>query len=133
MIDETQERIFNGLTEVYVNARVKDGTPASDLLRVFTENDNYDRKFPKTAEIKRRLKCTEEGLTYMSIRMNEYREQFLAEGEAKGRADTMNEVAAAAAELVKSGQMSFDSALMLLHMTEEEFSCYCTRHQPDSL
>ena len=86
VIRETGDIVDNGLTEVYVNARVKDGSPASDLLRVFTENNNYDRKFPKTSEIKRRLKCTEEGLTDMSIRMNEYREQFLAEGIAIGEA-----------------------------------------------
>ncbi len=126
VIRETGDIVDNGLTEVYINARVKDGTPASDLLRVFTENDNYDRKFPKTSEIKRRLKCTEEGLTYMSIRMNEYREQFREEFMAEGEAKIM-------AKLVNEENYDYDKALKVLGMSEEEFSTYCKRPQPDSL
>jgi predicted transposase/invertase (TIGR01784 family) len=63
IVRETQQVVTNGFTEVYVNAKVKDGSEVSELMEVFTEDQTYNEKFPKTSEGKHRYKETEGGRT----------------------------------------------------------------------
>jgi predicted transposase/invertase (TIGR01784 family) len=61
VVRETRDVVDNGFREVYVNAKVKDGTEVSELMEVFVEDDAYNDKFPKTSEGKHRFKNTEKG------------------------------------------------------------------------
>ena len=65
IIRETGEKVDNGFEEVYVNAKVKDGSDVSELMEVFVNDDAYNNKFPITSSIKRRYKETEEGQSRM--------------------------------------------------------------------
>ena len=65
VIRETGEKVDNGFEEVYVNAKVKDGSDVSELMEVFVNDDAYNNKFPITSGIKRRYKETEEGQSRM--------------------------------------------------------------------
>jgi len=85
VVQETGEKVYNGVEEIYVNAEVRDGTPVSELMRVFTEDTAYSDKFPVTSELKQRYKEGDPKMLYT------YRDELLdigrAEGEAKGRAE----------------------------------------------
>lgn len=62
VIRENGRILDNGITEIYVNAKVKDGSDAARLMAVFTENDTYDYDVcPKTSERKWYFKNTEKG------------------------------------------------------------------------
>ena len=61
VIRETGKKVDNGLEEVYVNAKVKDGSEVSELMEVFVNDSAYSDKFPITSDRKRRYKETEEG------------------------------------------------------------------------
>jgi predicted transposase/invertase (TIGR01784 family) len=65
VIRETGETVDNGFEEIYVNAKVKDGSDVSELMKIFTEDTAYNNKFPKTSNIKYRYKETEGGIQIM--------------------------------------------------------------------
>lgn len=65
VIRETGEVADNGFQEVYVNAKAKDGSEVSELMKVFVDDEAYNDKFPITSESKRRYKETEEGQQIM--------------------------------------------------------------------
>ena len=84
VVRETKEVIENGFSEVYVNSAVNDGSNVAKLMKVFSENDAYSEKFPKTSEIKKRYKETEGGVKYMSGLMEKWKLEWLNEGKAEG-------------------------------------------------
>ena len=67
VISGTNDVVYNGMREYYVNAKVKDRSTKeladiADLMEIFVESDRYDyEKFPKTSERKHQFKNTEEG------------------------------------------------------------------------
>lgn len=65
VIRETGKVVDNGFEEVYVNAKVKDGSEVSELMEVFVDDAAYNSKFPVTSGSKRRYKKTEEGQQVM--------------------------------------------------------------------
>ena len=65
VIRETGKRVENGFEEIYVNAKVKDGSEISELMEVFVSDTKYSEKFPVTSENKRRYKETEGGQQIM--------------------------------------------------------------------
>lgn len=65
VIRETGKVVDNGFEEVYVNAKVKDGSEVSELMEVFVDDAAYNSKFPVTSGSKRRYKETEEGQQVM--------------------------------------------------------------------
>lgn len=87
IIRETGEKVDNGFEEIYVNAKVKDGSDVSELMEVFVNDNAYSDKFPITSDRKRRYKETEEGQQAMTEIMErivkEEREEGKAEGEAR--------------------------------------------------
>ena len=58
---EAGKVVGNGFTEVYVNAKVKDGSVLAELMDVFVRDDAYSERFPITSRCKRRYKEIEEG------------------------------------------------------------------------
>jgi predicted transposase/invertase (TIGR01784 family) len=87
-VRETKEVVDNGFSEVYVNAKVDDGSDVSELMRVFVEDTAYNDKFPNTSERKRKFKESEGGLSDMC----EIMEKLAREERAEGRAEEKNEI-----------------------------------------
>lgn len=81
VVRETGEVVENGFTEIYVNTIVDDGSDVAELMKVFSENDSYSDKFPKTSEIKRRYKETEGGVQSMSDLMEKLKTTWKMETE----------------------------------------------------
>ena len=62
VIRETGEIQDNGLWEIYVNAKIDDGSDIAALMHIFTEKDAYDfEKFPKVSRRKKQFKESEGG------------------------------------------------------------------------
>ena len=72
VIEASGTVVYNGMSEYYVNAAVKDRSTEAmsditDLMEIFVDSDKYDyKKFPKTSERKNQFKNTEEGLRAMN-------------------------------------------------------------------
>ena len=66
VIRETKDRVENGLSEIYVNAAVKDESNVAELMRIFVELKAYnERMFPVVSSVKKIYKETEEGVQCM--------------------------------------------------------------------
>lgn len=109
-IRETGRIVYNGLSEIYVNAAVQDGSDIAELMRVFTENDVYNEKFPITSARKRQFKESIEE----EERMNEELKKLLDESEATGRIAML-------CDLVKEGLLTIAVAAKKAGMTEDAF------------
>ena len=72
-IRETSEIVSNGMTEIYVYAKARDGSDLSKLMEVFTEPDKYDfERFPATSKRKHQFKETEKGEQAMCNIVEQY-------------------------------------------------------------
>ena len=72
VIEASGTVVYNGMSEYYVNAAVKDRSTEemskiTDLMEIFVDSDRYDyEKFPKTSERKNQFKNTEGGMRAMN-------------------------------------------------------------------
>lgn len=94
IIRETGERTDNGFEEIYVNAKVKDGSDIAELMEVFVNDNAYSNKFPITSDSKRRYKETEEGQNIMCEIMEKIAKEERNEGRMEGenRVNTLNSI-----------------------------------------
>ena len=84
-VKETGQVIEDGLTEIYVNAAVDDGSKLAKLMKVFTKNDAYDEAdFPVTSEIKARFKNDEGGTVKMDATLQKWIQESEEIGEKRG-------------------------------------------------
>ena len=89
VIEKSGTEVFNGFSEYYVNAAVKDRSTKelsdiTDLMEIFVDNDRYDyEKFPKLSRRKDQLANTKEGQEVMSREiqrlMDEEKQQTLVQ------------------------------------------------------
>ena len=80
IIRETGEVVENGLQEIYVNAKVDDGSDVAELMHIFTETDAYDfEKFPKVSGRKKQFKQNEGGQEKMCDLVENYARECAAE------------------------------------------------------
>ena len=85
VVMETGQVVEDGLTEIYVNAVIDNGSKFSKLMKVFTENDTYNTdEFPVTSEIKARFKFDEGGAVKMDETLQRWKDEWISEGEARG-------------------------------------------------
>ena len=85
VVMETAQIIDDGLTEIYVNAAVDDGSKLAKLMKVFTKNDVYDEAdFPVTSEIKARFKKDEGGTVKMDATLQKWMQESEEIGEKRG-------------------------------------------------
>ena len=85
VVVETDQIIDDGLTEIYVNAAVDDGSKLAKLMKVFTNNDVYDEAdFPVTSEIKARFKKDEGGTVKMDATLQKWMQESEEIGEKRG-------------------------------------------------
>ena len=81
VVMETGQIVEDGLTEIYANAVIDNGSKFSKLMKVFTENDTYNtNEFPVTSKIKARLKLDEGG----AVKMDETLQKWMRESEEIG-------------------------------------------------
>lgn len=85
VIRENGEIVKNGFEEVYVNAKVRDGSEVSELMEIFVEDKVYNPKFPVTSNRKHWYKETEEGQRSMCEIMERIAAEERREGRAEGR------------------------------------------------
>ena len=151
IIDKTEVELDNGLQEIYISP-VNDGSLIAELMRVFTESDVYNLKFPVTSEMKLRFNRETKGEkmtealrgVYEALReevdresvkaaMREGMERGIEEGRARGmeegRAKGMEEgraegVLSSLVSLVKDGLISVSEAAKRADMSEEDFKKY---------
>ena len=82
---ETGQIVEDGLTEIYANAVINNGSKFSKLMKVFTENNTYNtEEFPVTSKIKARLKLDEGGAVKMDETLQRWKDEWISEGEARG-------------------------------------------------
>ena len=68
VIRENGEIQHNGLQEIYVNAKVNDGSDIADLMSIFINPEKYDfKKFPKISKRKKQFKENEGDLTMCDL------------------------------------------------------------------
>jgi predicted transposase/invertase (TIGR01784 family) len=128
VIRETGKVVDNGFYEVYVNAQIKDGSDVAELMEVFTVDNAYNNKFPKTSEAKHRYKETEAGLDIMCEIMEklttdareEGRLEGIAEGKTKGKIETL-------ISLVANQTLSVTDAANFANMSVQNFSDLMTQ------
>ena len=106
---ETGQVVEDGLTEIYANAVIDNGSKFSKLMKVFIENDTYNAdEFPVTSEIKAGFKFDEGG----AVKMDETLQKWMREseeigekrGEKRGRREgAKNEKIKIAGDLKKRG------------------------------
>ncbi len=87
---EAGKVVGNGFTEVYVNAKVKDGSVLAELMDVFVRDDAYSERFPITSRCKRRYKEIEEGQRAMREIMERIAERL--EQRAEDILDLLSEI-----------------------------------------
>lgn len=122
IIRETGTVVKNGFEEVYVNAKVKDGSDVSELMEVFVNDKAYNDKFPITSDRKRRYKETEEGQKEMSEIMEKIWKDGIEEGRKKGKIEGKLEGKLEILYLlVKQGLLSLTDGATQANMTEELF------------
>ena len=81
VVRETGQVLDNGVREIYVNAKVYDGTEASDLMRIYVENDAYDREmFPAVSDRKWRFKNIDKEVEDMGYTIEDIKNEGRIEG-----------------------------------------------------
>ena len=151
IIDKTEVELDNGLQEIYISP-VNDGSLIAELMRVFTESDVYNLKFPVTSEMKLRFNRETKGEkmtealrgVYEALREEVDRESMkeamregmekgmeegiargMEEGRAEGRVEGRVEgVLSSLVSLVKDGLISVSEAAKRADMSEEGFKRY---------
>ena len=84
---ETGKLVYNGINEIYINAKVDDGTLLADFMKLIKQSNRYnDERFPKTTKRLEFLKETQEGVNNVCDLVNNYAKEY-AEEYAKEYAD----------------------------------------------
>jgi len=110
VIRETGETVDDGVHEVYVNTKVKDGTKISDLMDCFTVKELDNPAFPATTRKFRELKTTEGGASAVCEIMEKYMKESREEGREEGRREGMEK---GRREGMEKGQKSTTEILRL--------------------
>lgn len=81
-VRETGETVDNGMHEVYINARVDDGTDIARMMRYFRNTQGEEACFPRVSGRIRYLKEEEKGVEEMCEAVEQYAKER-AEREAR--------------------------------------------------
>ena len=80
--------VENGLTEIYVNTKIDDGSDTAELMRIFKETDAYDfKKFPRVSSRKKQFKMNEGGSDTMCDLVENYANERAAKAVAEAVAE----------------------------------------------
>lgn len=121
VIRETGEVQENGLHEIYVNAKIDDGSDVAELMRIFKEPDTYDfKKFPKVSGRKKQFKEGEGGNETMCDLVENYAKKKAAEAAAKAAAEAAEEARNSALRLFQNGASYELVRASILTLSDEE-------------
>ena len=122
VIRETKERVESGLSEIYVNAAVKDESNVAELMRIFVELKAYnERMFPVVSNVKKIYKETEEGIQCMCA----LTEKLYKKGEARGIEKGIERgFLESISKMVNKFRVSPAEAMDVLEIPESERSFY---------
>lgn len=112
VIRETGGVIDDGVHEIYVNTKIKDGTRISDLMECFTSESVNSEKFPATTKRFKELKETEGGIKAMSSIISDLIEEGREKGQEEGRIGSI-------CDLIRKG---FTKEMLLEVFSEEEYA-----------
>ena len=103
---------------------VDNGSDISELMKIFTQDDAYSNRYPKTSEIKKRYKETEGGIQAMCEIMEMVKEDGRLEGFTEGRLEgcvegEINRARKIAGDMKKKG-FEFSFIAELTELTEDE-------------
>jgi predicted transposase/invertase (TIGR01784 family) len=118
VVRETQQVVDNGFEEVYVNTEIKDDSEVSQLMEVFSDDNIYNDKFPKTSEGKYRYKNTEGGLNAMCEIMEKIAEEERTEGRQEAIAMmviNMSQNNMTTQQIASIARLSVDEVEKILH------------------
>lgn len=119
VIRETGALVEDGLQEVYVNAKVKDGSRIAELMDCFTQREVVDNKnFPAVSKRVRELKTTEGGAGAVCDIVQKLVDEGRVEGRAEGRAEGILDTLFS---LLADGVISVSDALKRTTVPPEEF------------
>lgn len=113
------EVVYNGITEIYINASVNDGSDIAELMQIFCKDDAYNySKFPITSKLKYFLKNTEKGKAIMGKTSQELFDEGFEKGLEKGldKGKILSTI-----ELYQGGFLELKNAAEHLCLSEEEF------------
>lgn len=111
---EVQRAYDDGLHELYVNTKVKDGSKISDLMDCFMQREVFDNvNFPTTSRRVRELKTTEGGAGAVC----DIVQKLVDEGREEGRTEGIVE---GISKLIRKGYSKED--ILDLDYTEEEYA-----------
>ena len=143
---EGGERLYNGHTEIYVNALARDNSKTAELMKIFIDPAfyNYD-SFPEISSLKYQCLHTQEGRKKMDAILESYIEEIeaasRAEGEKYGRAEGEKYGRAegeklgrilSAVDLFKEGIFDLAGASRRVNMSEEEFKAVMEELEPET-
>ena len=122
VIRETGTIVENGLTEIYVNASVDDGSDISKLMEIFTDSSKYDfEKFPKVSARKQQFKIEEKGDAEMCTLVEEYAKEYAKEAVAENTAEIMT---ATIDRMTDAMNLSIPEACRIQGITVEKYQEY---------
>ena len=119
--------VFNGVTEIYINASAKDRSTGelsdiSDLMELFTEREAYDYdKFPSFSKRKHQFSCTEEGVNELSDILEQLMEKRVEEGRQEGLERGQ---LSAIRNIMANANCSSDRAMELIGIPKDERGKY---------
>ena len=112
IVRETGQILDDGIEEIYVNGKVKDGSEASEMMTIYTEDDAYDMdKFPAISKRKWMFKHDDKEVDEMGYSMQDIKNEGYEEGRVEGRAEGRAEVLK---KLVSEGVISSEKAESIL-------------------
>lgn len=115
---EVQRANDDGLHELYVNTKVKDGSKISDLMDCFMQREVFDNvNFPVTSRRVRELKTTEGGAGAVCDIVQKLVDEGREEGREEGRTEGIVE---GISKLIRKGYSKED--ILELDYTEEEYA-----------
>ncbi|MDO4313032.1 MAG: Rpn family recombination-promoting nuclease/putative transposase [Eubacteriales bacterium] len=80
IVQETGKAVYNGMTEIYINTRIDDGSDIAKLMKIYTEKDAYDyERFPNTSARKAEFKKNEGGEQKMSSILRDIAKEWAEE------------------------------------------------------
>lgn len=115
---EVQRANDDGLHELYVNTKVKDGSKISDLMDCFMQREVFDNvNFPTTSRRVWELKTTEGGAGAVCDIVQKLVDEGREEGREEGRTEGIVE---GISKLIRKGYSKED--ILDLDYTEEEYA-----------
>ena len=129
VIRETGDVVDDGVSEVFVNAQVNDGTKVSDLMRCMLQERVNDPKFPRMSNRMSEIKDTERGRQSMCKILEEYinenKDKWLDKGRAEGRVEgrvegRYEERISSIRNLHQNAGFAAEKIATLLNLSEEE-------------